>query len=186
MFMTIPNEWSTYIREVEEAIKPALTCPYQCNLYQWATGGVTQNLPEKYFPKIRNISMAEIAPDYYKGRIPEFYYWTSNKIGVATSLTEENAMSILLNHGVGSLGNTYEFYRMVGAVLNNNQDYLEKRFSSTGFNKIAGLIVSYCKYMFNSLYPFTVSLTAEDLIWGYTDAYVQNMVKILTQTNYKF
>eukprot|EP00331_Platyophrya_macrostoma_P009966 CAMPEP_0176425674 /NCGR_PEP_ID=MMETSP0127-20121128/11516_1 /TAXON_ID=938130 /ORGANISM="Platyophrya macrostoma, Strain WH" /LENGTH=903 /DNA_ID=CAMNT_0017806853 /DNA_START=410 /DNA_END=3121 /DNA_ORIENTATION=+ len=171
-----PNNWTNYMTQVNSALTSsgALTCPYDCGLYQWATGGVTANLPAAYFPK-NYTSLHEI---YQKGAgyISEFYGYSKLQLNQTITLSPSQVKKLFFEFGVGTLTNVYEFTRLMAASLAHNDDYINKRFKSTGVTDFLDQFNEFIRYvLYTSYMPLTIQISAKDLLWGYTDSYVTNM-----------
>ena len=177
--MQAPNDWNNYITQVQQnLIQTSFNCPYDCGLFQWATGGVTKNLPRGYFNQNYS-SLWELYPTYFSqdGVIGEFYGYAKAKLGQELNWLPEKITKAFYHPGVGGLNNYYEFARLIAASLKGDQTYINGRFNSSGVSNISSQFLSFLRYLvYNNYISITKTVTANDLLWGYTDANMANMV----------
>ena len=149
---------------------------------QWAYSAVTSNLNGIYLPNSTE-SFGSIFPSYYKGRNPEF----SN---IPSTWTYDNNISNLFTYNVGGFLSRFEVYYFILLTLdanNGNVSSSNALVQQFGINiTLANEFYSYFEDLFTGYYMGgkTIVLSAYEILWGYQDVYLTNLVNTIFDSTY--
>lgn len=141
---------------------------------QWAAGKVLANLPAQYFNLNANVtSLWDLFPNSFNST-PEFSVFCSQYLNTNVTYPIDSA-ALAFAYQRGSILSTFEIYYLYYLSSSNNETGLQSVFGIS--QDVAQSVLLYFSELYYKIFlpgKFT-TINAYDLLWGYTDSFIQQL-----------